>query len=130
MWNEVYAGRRSVMTEEEAWREFSLHANAALQVFHVRVQVLIQDDTREIGGHGATFLEAGTLQIVNDLADEVDYLTCPNCDTVFARQIGGSMHYSRRVGVTYCTPKCATAARVKAYRARKRAERSNDHGQR
>ena len=52
-------------------------------------------------------------------------LTCPNCGVIFARQVGGSTHFSRSTGVTYCSPSCATAARVKAYRARKRAERTS-----
>jgi predicted RNA-binding Zn-ribbon protein involved in translation (DUF1610 family) len=124
VWQEAHAKPyRLPQTEKEAWEEFGYHANQALQPFHARVQVLT-DDGREMG-HWATFLEVGVLQIVNDLADEVDYLTCPNCGQVFARQVGGSSHYSRRTGVTYCTPQCATAARVKAYRARKRAERAN-----
>jgi hypothetical protein len=126
VWQEAYAESgwyRLPQTEEDAWEQFRYHANQALQPFHARVQVLT-DDGREMG-HWATFLEAGVLQIVNDLADEVDYLTCPNCRTVFARQVGDSTHYSRRTGVTYCTPRCATAARVKAYRARKRAERTS-----
>jgi hypothetical protein len=125
IWQEAFTwGRCPPETEEDAWRWFGYHANQALRVFHVRVRVLT-DDGDEIAGHGTTFLEAGVLQIVNDLADEVDYLTCPNCSTVFARQVGESTHYSRRSGVTYCTPQCATASRVKAYRARKRAERSS-----
>lgn len=127
VWNEAYVksrrGSSSVRTEEDAWREFSYHANRALQVFHVRVRVLGERGD-EIGGHRATFLEAGVLQIVNDLSDEVDYHNCPNCDLIFARQVGGSVHRSRRTGVTYCSPSCATSVRVKAYRARKRAERN------
>jgi hypothetical protein len=110
--------------EREAWETFLQMITPALGVFRVRVQVFT-DSGREIAGLGATFLEAGALQIVNDLADEVDYLNCPNCGQVFARQVGGSSHYSRRTGVTYCKPSCATAARVKAYRARKRAERTS-----
>ena len=88
-------GSRSIKTEEEAWWEFSVYANQALQGFHVRVRALGADG-KEIGGHGGpTFLEAGALQLVNDLADEVDYLTCPNCSLIFARSVGGSTHYSR-----------------------------------
>jgi predicted RNA-binding Zn-ribbon protein involved in translation (DUF1610 family) len=126
VWKEGYARGRgdSVNTEQDAWHEFAIHANPALQIFHVRLRVL--RDGIEIGGWGPhTFLEAGVLQMVNDLADEVDYLTCPNCGLIFARQVGQSTHYSRRAGVTYCSPKCATAARVKAYRARKRTERTS-----
>jgi hypothetical protein len=111
-----------VKTEEDAWRAFTYRADRALRGFHVRVQVFA-DTGREVGGDIPTFLQVGVLQIVNDLADEMDYLTCPHCGQVFARQVGGSSHYSRRTGVTYCSPSCATAARVKAYRARKRAER-------
>jgi hypothetical protein len=116
-------------TENDAWRWFGYHADPALQIFHVRIQAFadaghgIYDVTGATRRTGATFLEVGVLQIVNDLADEVDYLNCPNCRQVFARQVGGSTHYSRRTGVTYCSPSCGTAARVKAYRARKRAER-------
>ena len=112
-----------VNTEEDAWLWFRYHANQALRVFHAQIQVFA-DTGREVGGVTPTFLQVGVLQIINDLADEVDYLTCPHCGQVFARQVGGSRHYSRRTGVTYCSPSCATAARVKAYRARKRAERN------
>jgi predicted RNA-binding Zn-ribbon protein involved in translation (DUF1610 family) len=118
-----------VWTEDAAWRWFGYLADPALQIFHVRVQAFadyghgIRDVTGATRRTGPTFLEVGVLQIVNDLADEVDYLNCPNCGRVFARQVGGSTHYSRRTGVTYCSPSCATAARVKAYRARKRTER-------
>jgi uncharacterized C2H2 Zn-finger protein len=87
-----------------------------------RLQVT-SNDGNEILPLAATFLDAGTLQIVNVLVDEVDLLTCPNCGQVFAQQVGSSSHYARRTGVTYCSPSCATAARVKAYRARKRTER-------
>jgi hypothetical protein len=126
VWREAftYQGSNPFETEQDAWRWFGYHANHALQVFHVRIRVLTEAGD-EISDQGATFLEAGVLQIANDLADQVDYLTCPNCSMVFARQVGESTHYSRRTGVTYCTPQCATAARVKAYRARKRAERSS-----
>jgi uncharacterized C2H2 Zn-finger protein len=111
-----------VNTEEDAWRWFTYHADQALRVFHPRVQVFAGTGS-EVGVHTPTFLQVGVLQLVNDLASEVDYLTCPHCGQVFARQVGGSSHFSRSTGVTYCTPKCATNARVRAYRARKRAER-------
>jgi hypothetical protein len=124
VWKEAYSDphwANRIKTDEDAWEEFSYRANQALQIFHVRIQAL-RKDGKEIAGYSATFLQAGVLQIVNDLADEVDYLTCPNCGLIFARSVGGSSHYSRRTGVTYCSPRCATAARVKAYRVRKRAE--------
>jgi hypothetical protein len=123
IWTEARArlGGRPCKDEREAWTYFSLVANAALARFHPRLQVT-SNNGNEILPLVATFLEAGTLQIVNDLVDEVDFINCPNCGQVFARQVGGSTHYSRSTGVTYCTPSCATAARVKAYRARKRAE--------
>jgi hypothetical protein len=109
-----------IRTDTDAWQVFLSHASKALQLSHQRVIVLHLG--RDLDPRRATFLEAGVSQIVNDLADEVDYLTCPNCGLIFARQVGGSTHYSRRTGVTYCSPSCATSARVKAYRARKRAE--------
>ncbi len=125
VWQEAYDGHR-VRTEEDAWRAFGYHANAALAPFHARVRVIVAgDEARAIGDGACTFLEAGVLQIINDLADEVDYLTCPNCARVFARQVGASTHYSRRAGVTYCSPACGSNARVKAYRARKRAAKTN-----
>ena len=126
IWTEASAplNGRPCKDEREAWTHFSLVANAALARFHVRLQVT-SNDGNEILPLAPTFLEVGVLQIVNDLADEVDYLSCPHCAQVFARQVGGSTHYSRSTGVTYCSPRCATAARVKAYRARKRAERKS-----
>lgn len=130
IWQQASAKRGNshrIKTEEDAWLAFAFYANQALRVFHARVRVL-REDGEEIGheasGGGATFLEAGVLQIVNDLADEVDYRTCPNCERYFGRQVDGSTYYSRRTGVTYCSVGCGTAARVKAYRARKRAARA------
>jgi hypothetical protein len=70
------------------------------------------------------------LQIVNDLAEDIDYRNCPHCQRVFGRQVGRAQHgQNRRTGVTYCSPSCASAARVKAFRARKRAERETIDGQ-
>jgi hypothetical protein len=120
-WANVADGRPP-RTERECWEYFSTNMNAALSVFHVRVLVRYSDgyDPSE---EGATFLEAGALGIRNELVRHAEYLTCPNCKTIFTQQVGGSTHFSRSTGVTYCTPKCATNARVRAYRARKRAER-------
>jgi hypothetical protein len=115
---------RAVTSERDAWGMFSHFIDPALAVFHVRVLVNYADD-HNLGVKGATFLEAGALQIVNDLTRDADYLICPNCGLIFARQVGQSTHYSRRTGVTYCSPGCATAARVRAYRARKRTERTS-----
>jgi uncharacterized C2H2 Zn-finger protein len=115
-------------TERAAWATFCQLINPALSVFHTRVRVEYADGYNQ-GDSVPSVLEVGALQLVNDLARQVDYLTCPRCGVVFARQVGGSTHYSRRTGVTYCSPTCATSARVKAYRARKRAERTA-HGQR
>jgi predicted RNA-binding Zn-ribbon protein involved in translation (DUF1610 family) len=110
--------------ERQAWDRFRQMIDPAIDVFHVRV-LLQSAEGQPVGEKRLSFLEVGALQIVNDLVDEVDYLTCPNCGLIFARQVGRSTHYSRRIGVTYCSPSCATAARVKAYRARKRAERTS-----
>jgi hypothetical protein len=120
-WTEMLDPPQRFRSERQAWEMFSRFIDPALAVFHPRVLVQYEEG-HPPGEQGATFLEAGALQIVNDLARRADYLTCPNCGTIFARQVGGSTHYSRRTGVTYCTPQCATATRVKTYRARKRAE--------
>ena len=127
IWTEVNPYGRECRSEMEAWQDFLRYIQPALATFHVGIQV--KAGAQDLGAESPTFLAAGALQIYNDLAAEVDYLTCPNCDQVFARSVGGSTHYSRRTGVTYCSPSCATAARVKAYRARKRAKRTA-HGQR
>jgi predicted RNA-binding Zn-ribbon protein involved in translation (DUF1610 family) len=124
IWTKANPRRRECRSEAEAWQQFQRYANAALATFHVGIQV--QAGVWDVGAETHTLLAVGALQIYNDLVDEVEYLTCPNCGQIFARQVGGSMHYSRRTGVTYCSPSCATAARVKAYRARKRAEMNND----
>jgi uncharacterized C2H2 Zn-finger protein len=111
-------------TERECWESFLAHMNAALGVSHARVLVRYGDGHNP-GEEDPTFLEAGALGIVNELIRHAEYLTCPNCGTIFTQQVGGSTHFSRSTGVTYCTPKCATNARVRAYRARKRAERTS-----
>lgn len=103
---------------------FSLFINPALSNFHVRVEVVFEDGYQP-DPNAASVMEVGALQIVNDLAASVDYLTCPNCGQVFARSVGGSTHFSRSTGVTFCSPRCATNARVRAYRERKRAATKN-----
>lgn len=109
-------------SEAEAWSQFRQLIDPALARFHVRV-IVPRHDGYSPGEHGVTILEAGALQIMNDLARAADYLVCPSCGTTFARQVGGSTHFARSTGVTYCSPRCATNARVRAYRERKRAAR-------
>jgi predicted RNA-binding Zn-ribbon protein involved in translation (DUF1610 family) len=126
IWTEVHPYGRECRSELEAWQNFQRYIEPALATFHAGIQVKAGD--HELAAESPTLLAAGALQIYNDLAAEVDYLTCPNCGQVFARSVGGSTHYARRTGVTYCSPSCATHARVKAYRTRKRAERSRTSG--
>lgn len=109
--------------ETSAWQHFTESANPALRRFHLRISVDRGGPDYDIGIARPTAYEAAVLQLVNDLIEEVDYRNCAHCGRVFARQIGRSEHYSRSSGVMYCTPSCARAAGVKAYRARKRAER-------
>jgi hypothetical protein len=109
--------------EREAWRQFTAFANAALSAFHVRVWLDVDDPDFDIGNVDANVYQCAVLQLVNDLVDEVDLLRCHHCQRPFGRQVGRSVHQSRRKGVVYCSPACGRAASVKAYRARKRAER-------
>jgi hypothetical protein len=109
--------------EREAWRHFTALANAALSAFHVRIWVDVDDRDFDIGGVDANVYQCAVLQLVNDLVDEVDLLHCQHCQRPFGRQVGRSVHQSRRKGVVYCSPECGRAASVKAYRARKRAGR-------
>ena len=74
----TYSGRNPFETEDDAWSYFTFHADQALRFFHVRVQVSA-GISREVSGGIPTLLQVGTLQIVNDLVDELDYLTCPQC---------------------------------------------------
>lgn len=111
-------------SDEEAWRLFVLYANAALRAFHVRLEVDLADPDLDLGVARPNVYEAAVLQLANDLAEEVDLLRCHHCLRPFVRQVGRSRVQSRLEGVKYCTPECGRAASVKAYRARKRAERS------
>lgn len=111
-------------TDIAAWQDFVRYTDLALRPFHVRVWVDLGDRDYDIGIPRPTLYEAAVLQIVNDLAEDVDYRDCPHCHRTFGRQVGRAMHgQNRRTGVTYCSPSCASAARVRTYRARKRAEK-------
>lgn len=110
--------------EAHAWGDFVDYADLALRPFHVRVWVNVGHPSYDIGTPHPTLYEAAVLQIVNDLAEDVDYRDCPHCHRTFGRQVGRAKQgQNRRTGVTYCSPSCASAARVRAYRARKRDER-------
>ncbi|MDQ6849555.1 MAG: hypothetical protein M3070_06185 [Actinomycetota bacterium] len=111
--------------EALAWQAFTRFTNAALRPFHARVWVAAGDPDFDIGAADPSSYEAAVLQLVNDLVDDVEYRVCPHCGRLFGRQVGGSQHYSRRSGVTFCTPACARAAGVRSYRARKRAEKES-----
>ena len=115
--------------DAEAWEAFTQYSNAALSAFHVRVQA----DTgtrpaRQIGATSANLYQVAVLQLVNDMSDHVDFKTCPHCGTEFVRQQGRGHEQSRLKGVVYCSASCSRAAGVKAYRARKRAERESGNG--
>jgi hypothetical protein len=117
--------------EVHAWKDFVGFTELALQPFHVRVWVDVGHPDYDIGVPRPTLYQAAVLQIVNDLAEHVDYKDCPHCGRTFGRQVGRAQHgQNRRTGVTYCSPSCASGARVRAYRARKRAEREDNDGQR
>jgi hypothetical protein len=110
--------------EHEAWSYFTEFANAALRRFHVRVTAEVGDRDFDLGIARPTVYEACVLQLVNDLAsDDLTWRHCGHCDRGFYRQVGRSTVQSRTKGVMYCSPECARAASVKAYRARKRAQR-------
>lgn len=110
--------------EVYAWKDFIEFTDLALRPFHVRVWVDFGHADYDIGIPRPTLYEAGVLQIVNDLAEDVDYKECPHCGRAFGRQVGRAVHgQNRRTGVTYCSPSCSSNARVKAFRARQRAER-------
>lgn len=113
-----------------AWEHFTSYANAALSVFHVRVWLDVGDPNYDVGAVSPTVYEAAVLQLVNDLVEEVELLTCQHCARPFRRQVGrSSTGRSRLRGLRFCSPECGRRASVKAYRARKRAEkRGSDNG--
>ena len=123
-WASTLETGKAPESDFEAWRLFTDFSNAALRRFHVRVSVETGERDYDLGIARPTVYEACVLQLVNDLAsDELTWRHCGHCDRGFYRQVGRSTVQSRTTGVMYCTPGCASAASVKAYRARKRAER-------
>jgi hypothetical protein len=128
----VYAGRepvrqpwRDAEDEAMAWRNFTEITDAALRDFHVRVSVATDSQPESaIGGVHTTLYSAAMLQLVNDLAEEVPYLTCANetCGRPFVRQRGRSEYGGNRMrGVLYCSNTCARAQYQREKRRRDRA---------
>jgi hypothetical protein len=122
----VKAAWRNASSDTAAWRLFTRFANAALRPFHVRLWVDNRDPDYDIGAPRPTAYEVAVLQLVNDLATDVDFKVCAaeGCGRSFARQRDRSAHgYSRTSGVVYCSRACANTQTQREYRRRKRAER-------
>jgi hypothetical protein len=99
----------------EGWRWFAEITNPALRDFHPYV------DTGAI--RTAPLYGTALLQLINDLTEQVPYLTCgnENCRRVFARQRGRSEYGGHRMrGVQYCTNYCARAQYQREKRRRDR----------
>jgi hypothetical protein len=104
---------RDCEDDDKAWHNFTEVTGAALRDFHVRV-----------GGVHTTLYSVAMLQLVNDLAEEVPYLTCANetCGRHFVRQRGRSEYGGHRMlGVSYCSNSCARAQYQRQKRRRDRA---------
>lgn len=122
-WNRYL--ERPISDDVSAWEWFARVLNSALREFHVRVTYSLDDGTT-LGGPLPSVYEAACLQLANDLTDDLDLRRCAHCGREFYRQVGRSKVQSRLEGVRFCTPACGRAASVKAYRARKRAERKTN----
>jgi hypothetical protein len=112
--------------ELTAWRMFDGIIEPALTDFHVhvRVQTGAQPSDADIGAVRATLYSVAILQLVNDLAEEVPYVTCANeaCGRLFHRQRGRSEYGGHRTrGVMYCSHSCARAQYQREKRRRDRA---------
>jgi hypothetical protein len=109
-----------------AWFAFTDIASPALRDFHVHVRVDMGANP-DIGGPRATLYSVALLQLVNDLAEDVPYLTCANetCGRLFVRQRGRSEYGGHRMqGVMYCSNTCARAQYQREKRRRDRAARN------
>jgi hypothetical protein len=120
---------RDCENEYEAWHRFTDITGAALEEFHVRVEVPTEQQPIEeftIGGVYTTLYSIAMLQLVNDLAEEVPYLRCANetCGRLFVRQRGRTTYGGNRMrGVMYCSNTCARAQYQREKRRRDRAAR-------
>lgn len=113
---------RRLRTDVGDWRHFSLHINAALRPFQVRVHVALgAEDVTPAAVPG--LFSVAALQLVNDLTAHLDYHVCAaeHCGRLFVRQRGRSFHYSRSKGSIYCSKSCMNAQTQREYRRRQRA---------
>ena len=113
----------------DAWRRFSGIIERPLRDFpiHVRIQSGPEPSPADIGATRATLYSVAMLQLVNDLAEEVEYLKCHNesCGRLFYRQRGRSEYGGHRTrGVRYCSSACARSQYQRERRRREKAERN------
>lgn len=107
-------------TDDEAWRRFKGATDVALTPFHVRV-VLAHEVADVTADTVPSLYSALVLQLLNDLALNVDFNTCaaPDCPNDFVHQQGrGSQH--RLSGVLYCSTRCKNRQLQRRYRAARR----------
>lgn len=113
--------------------ELTLQLNAALGVYHVRIELHL-NELVPIGTPLPNVYEAACLQLANHIAERASYRRCANetCGRLFVRQRGGSRIAAEHgeehgqyhaSGVMYCTPQCARAQVARASRRRRRATR-------
>jgi hypothetical protein len=114
--------------DRDAWLRFTNMTDPALRDFHIRVT--IPSDRSELFDAAlgrATLYSVAMLQMINDLAEEVPYLTCANetCHRLFARQRGRTEYGGHRMqGVLYCSNTCARAQYQREKRRRDRVARN------
>lgn len=95
-------------TDDEAWNTFAYVTDLALRPFHVRVE-LHHDNAARSHVPLPSLYSILVLQIVNDMADEVEFHICQaeDCRNVFVHQEGRSRGAKHRTsGVLYCSTRC------------------------
>jgi hypothetical protein len=111
-------------SEDEAWQRFKQVTDVALAPFHVRV-LLRNARTGLTYDTVPSLFSALVLQLVNDLAQDVEFNICAatDCQNDFVHQEAAGTQQHRLAGVLYCSTRCKNRQLQRRHRAARRATR-------